>query len=52
MAASKLVSISEPRIRQINPYSHKHRMVVAGFLMEVKTPIKPTTGESKQNTYA
>lgn len=27
-------------------------MAVAGFLMEGKTPIKPTTGESEPSTYS
>lgn len=31
-----------------SPEVHYH----TGFLMEGKTPIKPTTGESEQNTYS
>lgn len=50
MAATYWVSSSEPKSRQIYPCSHKDCIAMVGSLTAGKTPLRPTTVESKQDT--
>ena len=52
MATGKWIPNPEPRITPIYICNHRDCVAVAGVLKEDKTPMKPPTEESEQNSYS